>query len=333
MVEALVVQLGLARARPVLLAGMVAPFLVWLELVRGRSPRTIEDYGHDLRAFLTFCGRVGLHTPRLVTFREIEVYVAWLQRERGVGPVTVNRHLNALRSFWTYLVREGLAMSNPGKSVFSLKTPARVPRYLSVEDQERVLAALSRNLSPLGLRAFAVVATGLFTGVRSAELRAIRVADVDLGAGVLRVIGKGNRERELPVVPRLTAILLRYLRVGRPRLLRGLDCPWLFVAARGGRRGLGQSPGRPPMGEEALTGLLRSRVDSLVGSRVRFHMFRHSFASRLREAGADLQFIQEILGHAHLSTTAIYAHLSTARRRAELARLLGAGWGVVGSEA
>jgi integrase/recombinase XerD len=202
-----------------------------------------------------------------------------------------------------------------------LKTPKRLPKYITIPDQDRVLAELAKDRTPYGIRDRAIVATMFLAGPRVSEVATLRMEQVDLAARTLRFIGKGDKERELPIVPRLAKTLDEYVRDARPALLRGRDLPWFFVP-------LGKNRGsRNKHTDELLTRslfmMIRLKLGPLVGDKVHPHMLRHSFASRLRENGADLQLIQEALGHECLSTTTIYAHITTSKRRQELARLLG----------
>jgi len=352
------------------LGELVPGFLQWFALVRRRSPHTVYNYGKDLQSFLRFCEQANLREPEAVTFRHVEFYLGWLQTARGLKPRSANRHLHALRTFWTYLIREGLATGNPGANTFMLPTRTPLPGYLTVPEQERVLTTLAADPSLLGRRDYALVATALLTGLRCAELAALQVAHVDLEAGRLRVVnGKGGKDRELPLIPRLVAILRGYLDDVRPALInRPIGTlvretphgPWALVQAVKGRsvyRGLHTRdraeaerfraaliplPAPPPfvfinacatngyrarraglaLSPKTIFALVRRAVAPIIGRPVAPHMLRHSFASRLRENGADLQLIQEALGHANINTTTMYAHLTTNRRRQELARLL-----------
>jgi len=358
-------------ARPGRTLGELVPgFLQWFAFVRRRSPHTVYNYGKDLQSFLRFCEQAELVMPAAVTFRHVEFYLGWLQTARGLKPRSANRHLHALRTFWTYLIREGLATGNPAAECFMLPERKVLPGYLSVPEQERVLAALAADLSLLGRRDYALVATALLTGLRCSELAVLQVAHVDLEAGRLRVVnGKGGKDRELPLIPRLVAILRGYLDDVRPALINRPvgqlvretpHGPWALVQAVKGRsvyRGLHTRdraeaerlraeliplPAPPPfvfvnacatngyrarraglaLSPKTIFALVRRAVAPIIGRPVHPHMLRHSFASRLRENGADLQLIQEALGHANINTTTMYAHLTTNRRRQELARLL-----------
>lgn len=347
-------------------------FVIWFQFVRGRAENSARSYAADLRIFLGFCDKAGLTWPGQVTFRHVEMYLAWLRHERGLKPSSVNRHLHALRAFWRWLIREGFALANPTVEVPSLPRPTRLPNYLSIPEQESVLTELAKDPTLLGRRDYALVATALLCGLRVSELATLKVEDVDWEAGVLRVIGKGNKQREAVIIPRLQRILREYLAEVRPALesrrrqghlrrpkrtwhgeykvdgrrvhfttgttdkrvaeallaehLAGLRfvqaSPYLFLRAheRGSR--FRAKTGEPSFATRVLYRIIRDRVSPILGRPVHPHMLRHSFASRLRERGADLLLIQEGLGHADIGTTTIYAHLTSGKQKAEIARYL-----------
>jgi site-specific recombinase XerD len=319
---------ALARPGPLFLAprdrtlAEYAPvFLKWLGFVRQRRENTVVGYGEDLKTFLGFCEGAGLAKPEDVNFRHLEFYLGWLQSERGVKATTANRHLHALRTFWRWMVREEITAKNPAADVFILPTHKKLPGYLHIPEQEQLLAALVEDRSLLGIRDCALVATPLFTGLRCAELSHLQLGHLDLNAGVLRVVeGKGLKDRELPVIPRLEAILRGYLEVVRPQLVRGPNV-YVFVRAAS-RRGWATRYGTEPVGPKTIFYTIRRLCEAVLHRKVHPHMLRHSFASRLRENGADLQDIQEALGHAVITTTTMYAHLTTRRQREKLAEYL-----------
>jgi integrase/recombinase XerC len=199
----------------------IPAFLRWFQFSRRRSVNTVENYGRDLKSFLAFAQEAELERPDQVAFQHVEFYLGLIQQEpRAVSARTANRHLNTLRAFWRYLIREGLASRNPAAETFSLPTPSRLPNYLSLPEQDRVLKILAERQDLAGQRDYALVATGLLTGLRCEELARLELAHVDLEAQVLRVVnGKGGKDRELPIIPRLEAILRGYLEQVRPELL------------------------------------------------------------------------------------------------------------------
>jgi integrase/recombinase XerD len=360
---------SLLAARDRTLAEYAPVFLKWFGFVRQRRENTVRSYGEDLKMFLGFCEQAGLAKPDDVSFRHLEFYLGWLQTERGLQARSANRHVHALRTFWKWMVREEVTMKNPAADVFLLPTQKKLPRYLTIPEQEKLLAALAQDASLLGVRDYTLVATGLLTGLRCLELSNLQLGHLDLDAGVLRVIeGKGRKDRELPVIPRLEAILRPYLAVTRPRLLAvgggSVDAPerpggsWgvrhrlrngkrvrvgrapsrdaaealraghsaitanPYVFVRGHQGWLGKQ-GMQPVGPKTIFYTIRRLVADLLNRPgAHPHMLRHSFASRCRENGADLQDIQEALGHAVITTTTMYAHLTTRKQREKLAEYL-----------
>jgi site-specific recombinase XerD len=362
---------GFLAQRNRTLAEYAPVFLKWLSFVRQRRENTVLGYGEDLKTFVGFCEQAGLSKPDDVTFRHLEFYLGWLQAERKLKATSANRHVHALRTFWKWMVREGITEKNPAAEVFLLPTHKKLPGYLSILDQERLLAALAADATPLGFRDYALVATGLLTGLRCAELSHLQLGHLDLDAGVLRVVeGKGKKDRELPIIPRLEQILRPYLEVTRPglialpagfiqaprpsqrqyywRVIQTLPGgkqvyraraksreeaerlraaipssiaanPYVFV--RGSAQWLPKH-GVRPLGPRTIFITIRRLCDEILNRHVHPHMLRHSFASRLRENGADLQDIQEALGHAVITTTTMYAHLTTRRQREKLAEYL-----------
>jgi site-specific recombinase XerD len=360
------------------LRDLVPRFLVWFKFVRQRADLTVASYGWDLRTFLDFCDRAGLSRPDQVTFRELEMYLGWLRHDRQVKPTSANRHLAAVRAFWKWLIREGHALGNPGADTSPLPTPKRLPSWLPIHEQERILGALAQDVTLLGRRDHAMIATFLLTGARCAEIATLRLDRLDLEAGTLRVIGKGNKERVAVVIPRLATILREYVEHVRPGLsvvrprghlrrqrtsgghpgptwqaeyqvkgrkvsfstgttdkvvararlterLTGLAVqqasPYLFLRwHRRGSRFLAKDG--LAMTSRAVYRIVRDRLSKLLGRPIHPHMLRHSFASRLRERGAPLELISEALGHEQINTTMIYAHINSAKQRADVARFL-----------
>lgn len=292
-------------------------FLSWFKFVRRRADNTVDAYARDSSSFLTFAERAGLTRPADVTFQHVELYLGAIQHERGVSARTANRHLHALRSWWVWMKRSQLATDNPAAECFLLPTEKHLPEYLSLPEQDRGLASLGQRRDLLGRRDYALIGTGLLTGLRNGERGRLQFAHLDLEGGVLRVVqGKGRKDREAPLVPRLAAIPRPYL-AERPTLLAGRASVYLFVRVGAWARRVDQ-----PLGGQAIFHLVRRALTPLIGRPVHPHMLRHSFATRLRANGADLQVIQEALGHASIVTTTMYAHISTPQRLADLARLL-----------
>jgi site-specific recombinase XerD len=260
----------------------------------------------------------------------VEAYLVWLRQARQASPQTANRHLHALRTFFHYLRREGIVGVNPAADAFMLKSDRRLPHYLRIPEQEALFDILIRDHSPMGQRDLGIVGVMLLAGLRVSEVCHLRVADVDLEGERLRVIrGKGGKDRELPIVPRLGGFLAAYLSDGRAQLEAqpisrrpAPPSPWFFVRASG-RGAYRLTHAGKPLLARSVYNVIRVKMEPHVGRRLHPHMLRHSFASRLRENGADLQLIQEALGHSRIETTTIYTHITTAKRIDELTKYLG----------
>lgn len=298
-------------------------FIAWLKL--HFSQHTAHAYGQAIKRFTFFAAGRGAAVPDAVDPRIVEDFTSQLRAE-GDSPRTVNHRLAAVKSFFRWLRKNGHAWNDPAGDVNRMRVPRRLPRYLSIADQNKLTSALAATSGDTARRDEAVIVTALLSGLRVAELAALRVDEVDLDGATLRVVnGKGSKDRELPIVPKLARILRAYLKV-RTRLLKGHDSPWLFVSARAvnaaKRRGRCPRPPGEPLGRHAIFLVVKHACQAHLGRDASPHVMRHSFATHLRERGADLQLIQECLGHASIMTTTIYAHLATDRRRQLMAKLL-----------
>jgi integrase/recombinase XerD len=227
---------------------------------------------------------------------------------------------------------------NVASEAFGPKVVKPLPRgYLSIDEQEGVLTALSQSRTLTGRRDYALVAFGLLTGARCEEMATLPLAHVHLDAGRVLIHGKGAKDREVPLVPRLVTILRRYVAEVRPVLLVGHASPFCFVRARKDWRRdrrrvptkaltVGASYNRVrvglPLERRTVWRLLERAVSPLVGRHVHPHQLRHSFATRLRMQGADLQYVQQLLGHEDIRTTTVYSHLVTSAQRETLAKYL-----------
>jgi integrase/recombinase XerD len=312
-------------------------FLQWFRFVRERSHNTILGYTFDLKMFVDFAEAQGLVTPDAVRVQHLEAFTAWLRQERKLAASSVNRHIHALRTFWRWMQREEIVTRNPAADVALLKAPRRLPVYLSIAEQERLLGVLALPFPPrhksrypsdlkwtrTWRRDHALIATALFCGLRVGELSTLRAADVDLDAGVLRIVGKGDKERECVIISRLAAILRDYITTTRPILMARRPSDFLFIATMKGAvlRGPHWRLDRP-IPPRNLYMIISRRVEAILKRPCHPHMLRHSFASRLRENNAGIELIQEALGHADIRTTMIYSHLSTSKRKADIARYL-----------
>jgi integrase/recombinase XerD len=268
-------------------------------LATQRSPRTVDAYGRDLREL---AGRLDAPLAGATT-AELERYVAEL-RGRGLASSTIARRIAAARSFYRHLQLLGVRPDNPAAEVDLPRRRRKLPRTLSPGEAERLIEA-ARGTTPRDLRDRALVELLYGAGLRVSEAVSLERAGVDLEQRLVRCIGKGSKERVVPVGRQAVEALRRYLSRGRPFLDRAHRRE-LFLNARGG----------------ALTRagaflILRRLADAagLEPDRVHPHLLRHSFATHLLEGGADLRSVQEMLGHADLATTELYTHVSDRRRR------------------
>ena len=305
------------------LVEMVPQFLEWAAVAR--SPKTAADYGEALRFFLQFAKDRGLEKSEEVTLLEIEDFMLWL-RKGGRSARTVNHRLMALRTFWKWQNRRHYAANNPAREADLYKMDAPQPVYLSVPDQEKLLNGAAALEGDGARRDEALIATALLTGLRCSELVALKVSDVDLASGVLRVVrGKGGKGREVPIVDRLKEVIDRYM-PARKRLLKGHFSASLFVQKR--TMDAHESITAPRSTGESMCSRNVFRVVEFesarfLGRSVSPHALRHSFATRLSGKGLDLQSIQWLLGHSDISTTSIYTSLCTADKKERLQKLMG----------
>ncbi|MDF1542560.1 MAG: site-specific tyrosine recombinase XerD [Anaerosomatales bacterium] len=283
-------------------------FISHLTVERGASRNTLAAYRRDLRAYESLLRSRGVGDPAFATREDVGAFVFALQ-QRGLAPASVERSLAAVKSFHKFLVREGLAEDHPAGRVPLPKKPSRLPDVVSIEDIERLLSQPFAE-DPAGMRDRAILETLYGCGLRVSELTGLDLLDLDLNEGMLRVRGKGDKDRVVPVAGVAEALLDDYLRHGRPHLKAtrsrgGTDPSAVFVNVRGGR-----------LTRQAVFGIVK-RYGGRVGLDIHPHTLRHSFATHLLEGGADLRALQEMLGHADISTTQVYTHVGVAHLREE----------------
>ncbi len=281
---------------PVAFQKAVDAFLDYLAAEAGLSERTRAAYRGDLLDFAAFAGRQGACDPRQVRRPTVTLYLFGLRR-RGLKPSTVARRLAAVRSFYRFLVRERAVAADPTEDVTSPKRAERLPKVLTAEEVGRLLAQPDPR-TPEGLRDRAMLELLYSCGLRVSELVGLDVGDVDLEAELVRVVGKGDRERVVPLGSYAVRAVQAYLQLARPHLAG--RSPALFVGRSGGR-----------LSRQWVWTLLRRYARQAgIPRAVTPHVLRHSFATHLLEGGADLRSVQELLGHASISTTQVYTHVA-----------------------
>jgi integrase/recombinase XerD len=299
-------------------SGEVESFLNYCRVEKGLARNTVISYRTDLDRFIQ-----GAGVPAKEASPEhLSRYIDSLYSAK-FSPRSIARHLATLRGFYGFLAREGEIASDPTEFLSTPRLGAALPRYLNREEVDRLLAAPPAD-TPLGLRDRAMLEILYASGLRVSELCGLELSAVERQMGVLRVTGKGNKQRIVPFGDSAGEALDRYLNHGRPVLLKGRASRFLFVT---GRAGVRKTNGNiPKSGRDRVPrgGMTRQCFWNLLvqhGKRVGIfksltpHVVRHSFATHLVEGGADLRSVQIMLGHADISTTQIYTHVARSRLR------------------
>jgi integrase/recombinase XerD len=283
---------------------MIDDYLVYLRDVRRMSPNTVESYARDLAMLGAFAEKRGTAVAALRR-EDLEAFVRQLMSS-GLAPRSVARAVACVRGFYRFVAIEQKQDSSAADDLRPPRAWAALPKFLSLDEVDRLLARPDTSTAR-GLRDKALLELLYATGLRVSELVALRAGDLHLDDGYLTCIGKGDKQRMVPLGQEAADWVRRYIREARPQLLRKKPSPWLFVNARDG-------------GALSRVGfwkvLKEYGMKAGISRDLSPHMLRHSFATHLLERGADLRMIQAMLGHADLSTTQIYTHVLEARLRA-----------------
>jgi integrase/recombinase XerD len=289
--------------RAAALDGEIDRFLDHLAAERGLARRTLDAYGRDLARFARFLLGRGVGRGRDIETEHVRAHVLALAAS-GLGGRSRARALAAIRSFLAFLVREGVLACDPAVVLQVRRPPAGLPRSLGRGEVEALLAEPTDG-ERHGLRDRALLEVLYASGLRVSEAVALRISQLDLTAGFVTVLGKGGKERVVPLGQPARAALEAYLARERPRLLRGRPSPWVF--ARAGGRALSR---------QTVWKLVRRRALAAgLGRRVSPHTLRHTFATHLLSGGADLRVVQSLLGHVDIGTTQVYTHVAPGRLR------------------
>jgi integrase/recombinase XerD len=290
-VKALVVPDEIARAF------RLERFSDHLAVEKGSSPLTSEAYMRDLARFATFCAAKGATSPSSASARLLREYVYHL-KDFGLSGSSIRRNVSAVRSYFRFMVEEGELVRDPSERLETPKRWRTLPEVLTADEVERLIAAPSLD-EPLAFRDRAMLELAYGAGLRVSEWISVASRDVLMEDHLVRVFGKGSKERLVPIGRKAIAAVAIYLRELRPRLEKGRGKGVLFLNARG-----------EPMSRMGAWKLLRKYVEIAgITKPVSPHTLRHSFATHLLEGGADLRAVQEMLGHADISTTQIYTHV------------------------
>jgi len=277
-------------------------FLIHLATERRLSGNTLASYGADLRRFSSFLADRGVDV-RSFTRPDFLDYLTGL-REGGLSARSTARHVSTTRSFFRFLVREGVLTASPVSEVKAPRTGRPLPKYLTLTQVERLLNAPDVR-TPEGIRDRAMLTLMYASGLRASELVTLRLENVDANAGFLYVLGKGGKERVVPVADAALAALAGYISGARPGFLGKRVSSALFLSRRGKR-----------ITRQTLWNRIRRwSMSAGIEERISPHTLRHSFASHLLAGGADLRAVQAMLGHADIATTQIYTHVTPERLR------------------
>ena len=278
----------------------IRAFVRFLEVERNASPETVRNYRSDLHQLASFLQRepaAGSLRVDQVTTEQLRSYLHWLDR-KGEKPSSLARKLACLRSFYRFLVREGVSSRNPAEEIRSPKLPKPLPRVLT-KDDANALMEFPAGQSPLSLRDRALLETLYSTGARVSEAVGMNLGDLNQAEGLVHLRGKGRKERVVPIGEVAMQSIRDYRNSIKRSAIRHQSSAPLFLNHRGGR-----------LTTRSVARIVSRYSSRLAGGAVSPHALRHSYATHLLDEGADLRSIQEMLGHASLSTTQKYTHLA-----------------------
>jgi integrase/recombinase XerD len=269
----------------------------FLTLEQGSSPQTLEAYRRDVERLVTYATTKSAQSPIDVTSRMLREFVYHL-KDVGLSPASIRRNISAVRTYFRFLLSDGIVARDPSERLETPKRWRTLPDVLTVEEITRLIASPTFD-EPLAFRDRAMLELAYGAGLRVSEWITLGVRDVLLEEKLVRVFGKGSKERLVPIGRSAIGAVATYVRELRPRLEKGAGKGVLFLNARG-----------EPLTRMGAWKILRKHVEQAgITKTVSPHTLRHSFATHLLEGGADLRAVQEMLGHADISTTQIYTHV------------------------
>lgn len=276
-------------------------FIHFLAVEKGLAPNTLESYQRDMVAYTTYLRNHGVHEIHDSSRTHIIGYLLSLQ-EKGRATATLSRNMASIRAFYQFLVRDKHLDKDPSIHLETPKIEKRLPKVLSIEEVERLLDGPSLD-NPAGFRDKAMLELLYATGIRVSELVSLSIGDVNLEMGFVKCLGKGSKERIIPLGSIANQIVRQYIDAGRPKLMKDKQETALFL------NHLGKQITRQGFWKiiKRYAGQVNIRTE------ITPHTLRHSFATHLLENGADLRSVQEMLGHADISTTQIYTHVTRTR--------------------
>ena len=270
---------------------------------RGLSKNTIESYSRDISSLTAFLGKRGVSNPASVSEREIAAFFEHL-RKKKLSPRSVARNIVSLKQFFRFLLTENVITEDPMRNTVSPKPAKTLPHTLSLSEVETLLREPEKGKSEKALRDRAMLEVLYATGVRVSELVALELNRVNLDHGYVITLGKGSKERIVPIGDAAIRKTRDYLSDARPKLLRGRSSEYLFVTSRTASK----------MSRQRFWRIIKDyALAAGIHSHITPHVLRHSFATHLLERGADLRAIQAMLGHSDISTTQIYTYVEKER--------------------
>jgi integrase/recombinase XerD len=280
---------------------LIQEFIDYLGNEKGLAANTLESYSRDLRQYCGFLSEDSSQSFESASQATIVAYLMYL-RKQGKATATIARRLAALKAFYQYLVRENYVTKDPTGDLSSPKLERKLPRVLTVNEVERLLAQPDIT-TPAGKRDKSMLELLYATGLRVSEMVNLNVADIDLKEGFIRCKGKGSKERVVPMGEIAVSALRNYMENGRKRLVHDNRERSLFVNHHGKR-----------LTRQGFWKIIKKyAVQARIRKEITPHTLRHSFATHLLENGADIRAVQEMLGHADISTTQIYTHVTKER--------------------
>lgn len=275
----------------------IESFRDYLNLEVGNSPLTVADYARDVRRIAQYAKSRGVTEPADITEEHVRDFVYEL-KDSGFAATSIRRQISALRTYFRFLVSEGYCSANPCERIESPKSWKKLPEVLTVEEVEALLASPNTD-EPLAWRDIALIEVAYGTGVRVSELVGLKVNDLWFEDGLVRVFGKGSKERLVPIGRRAVGTASVYSREIRPLLDRGKTKGIFFLNGKG-----------TPLSRVGAWSIIKRCAERAgIKKNVSPHTLRHTFATHILEGGADLRAVQEMLGHADLSTTQLYTHI------------------------
>ncbi|WP_100330902.1 tyrosine recombinase XerC [Bacillus xiapuensis] len=274
-------------------------FIEYLQFEKNYSKSTIECYKYDIEEFFKFTTEQSITELAEIEYFDVRLYLTGLH-EQNIARATIARKISSLRSFFRYLNREKLLSENPFSLVQQPKADKKLPSFFYEEEMEELFAVCEGN-KPLQIRNKALLEILYATGIRVSECAAIQLKEIDFDMSVVLVHGKGNKERYVPFGSFAHQAIERYIKEARDPLMKAADHhPFLFVNHRGA-----------PLTARGIRHILTNLISQAsLTTHIHPHMLRHTFATHLLNNGADLRTVQELLGHAHLSSTQIYTHVT-----------------------